>query len=189
MTQKDVLKIFDKYDALLTGHFRLTSGLHSEKYLQCALVLQHPEVAEKLAKEIAKKFAKEKIGAVIGPALGGITLAYEVARAIGSRGIFAERQDGRMMLRRAFSVGKGEKILVVEDVITTGGSTKEVIEVVKALGGVPIGVGAIIDRSGGRADFGIPFEPLAAVEIETFEEANCPLCKKNIPIMKPGSRR
>ncbi len=201
MTEKEVLKIFDSKKALLSGHFRLSSGLHSEKYLQCALVLQYPEVAEKLSKDLARKFSNEKIDLVIGPALGGITLAYEVARALGVRGIFAERQEGppantelscsragRMLLRRGFSIEKAERALVVEDVITTGGSTKEVIDVVKRSDGLVVGVGSIIDRSAEGIDFGVKFESLAKIEIETFEEKDCPLCKKNIPVTKPGSR-
>lgn len=189
MTQKDILDTFEKQGALLTGHFKLSSGLHSEKYLQCALVLQYPDVAQKLSKELAGKFAGLKIDAVIGPALGGVTLAYEVARALGVRGLFTERQEGSMGLRRGFSIEKGENILVVEDVVTTGGSTKEVIDVVKSLGGNVVGVGSIIDRSSETIDFGAPFQSLAKVKVETFEDKNCPLCKKNIPVTKPGSRR
>jgi len=188
MTEKKVLDIFESKKALLTGHFKLSSGLHSEKYLQCALVLQYPDVAERLAKALAAKFPKVKIDIVIGPALGGITLAYEVARATGARGIFTERRDGKMILRRGFSIKNGEKALVVEDVVTTGGSTKEVIEVIKASGGIVVGVGSIIDRSGDKIDFGVPFESLAKINIETFSGADCPLCKKNIPVTKPGSR-
>jgi len=188
MTEKDVLKIFDKYNALLTGHFKLSSGLHSEKYLQCALVLQHPEAAEALAKELAKKFADGKIDVVIGPALGGITIAYEMARSIGVRGLFTERQDGKMVLRRGFSIKPGEQVLVVEDVITTGGSTKEVVEVVKSLGGQVIGVGSIIDRSTAPIDFDAKFKSLAKIKVDTFKDGECPLCKRNIPVTKPGSR-
>jgi len=189
MTEKEVLDIFESKNALLKGHFRLSSGLHSEKYLQCALVLQYPDVAGNLAKALAARFPKVKIDVVVGPALGGITLAYEVARAIGARGIFTERRDGKMTLRRGFSIKNGEKALVVEDVVTTGGSTKEVIEVIKASGGIVVGVGSIIDRSSDKIGFGARFEALAKIEIETFDEANCPLCKKNIPIVKPGSRK
>lgn len=189
MTEKEVLGLFEKYGALLKGHFKLSSGLHSEKYLQCALVLQYPEVAEKLSRALAGKFSKEKIDVVIGPALGGVTLAYEVARAVGVRGLFTERQDGEMVLRRGFSISKGEKALVVEDVVTTGGSTKEVIELVKSFGASVIGVGSIIDRSNATIDFNAPFEPLAKIEVETFQEDRCPLCKKGTPITKPGSRR
>jgi len=189
MTEQEVLQIFDKYSALLKGHFRLSSGLHSAKYLQCALVLQYPDAAEKFSKAIAEKFSKEKIGLVIGPALGGITLAYEVARAVKTRGLFTERQDGKMVLRRGFFIEKGEKALVVEDVVTTGGSTKEVIDVVKSYGADVVGVGSIIDRSSEPIDFGVPFKSLAKINIETFEEKNCPLCKNKEPIMKPGSRK
>ena len=189
MTEKEVLKIFDKYNALLTGHFRLSSGLHSEKYLQCALVLQYPDVAQELSKALLEKFNKIKIDVVIGPALGGITLAYEVARASGVRGLFTERQESKMVLRRGFSIKAGEKVLVVEDVITTGGSTKEVIDVVKAQGGIVVGVGSIIDRSGGKIDFGAPFQSLAKIEVETFKEEACPLCKSGTSITKPGSRK
>ena len=189
MTEKEVLEIFHTNNALLAGHFKLSSGLHSQNYLQCALVLQHPDIAEKLAKAIAKKFSKEKINVVIGPALGGITLAYEVARAIGVRGIFTERQDGKMVLRRGFAIKSGERALVVEDVITTGGSTKEVIEVVKNSGGIVVGVASIIDRSSGPVDFGARFEALARINIKTYKEEGCPLCKDHIPVTKPGSRK
>lgn len=190
MTEKEALKIFESRNALLSGHFRLSSGLHSEKYLQCALVLQHPKLAGKLAEELAKKFSeKGKIDLVVGPALGGITLAYEVARAVGARGIFTERQDRKMVLRRGFTVSPGEKALVVEDVVTTGGSTKEVIELVKAAGAVVEGVGCIIDRSDAKIDFGAEFKSLAKIKIATFEEKDCPLCKSGVPVTKPGSRK
>jgi len=188
MTEKGVLKLFDKYNALLAGHFKLSSGLHSEKYLQCALILQYPKAAAKLAKALAAKFDGEKIDVVAGPALGGITLAYEIARVLGARGIFAERQDDKMVFRRGFLIKKGERVLVVEDVVTTGGSTKEVIEAAKSAGGEIAGAGSVIDRSDSGIDFGVRFEALAKVKIETFKEGDCPLCKKNVPITKPGSR-
>ncbi|MFA5255981.1 MAG: orotate phosphoribosyltransferase [Candidatus Omnitrophota bacterium] len=189
MTEKEVLRLFEKFGALLKGHFKLSSGLHSEKYLQCALILQHPDIAEKLSKALVNKFSSRKIDVVIGPALGGVTLAYEAARALGVRGLFTERQDGKMVLRRGFSISKGEKVLVVEDVVTTGGSTKEVIELVKSFGADIVGVGSIIDRSVSGIDFGVPFESLAKIDVETFEEDKCPLCKKEMPVTKPGSRR
>ena len=188
MTEKEVLEIFHEKHALLTGHFKLSSGLHSQNYLQCALVLQYPDVAEKLAAAIAKRFPKEKIDLVIGPALGGITLAYEVARTLKARGLFTERQEGAMVLRRGFTIERGEKALVVEDVITTGGSTKEVISVVKNSGGTVIGVASIIDRNSEAIDFGVPFEALARIKIATHKDGDCPLCKMNIPVTKPGSR-
>lgn len=188
MTEKEVLDLFEKLGALLKGHFKLSSGLHSQTYLQCALVLQYPDIAEKLSRALAGKFSNQKINVVVGPALGGVTLAYEVARAIGVRGLFTERQAGKMVLRRGFSIDEGEKTLVVEDVVTTGGSTKDVIDVVRSLSGEVIGIGSIIDRSPSPIDFAVPFESLAKINIETFEEKNCPLCRKNIPITKPGSR-
>lgn len=187
MIEKDVLDLFNKQGALLTGHFKLSSGLHSEKYLQCALVLQHPDVAGKLSKELAGKFSG-KVDVVVGPALGGVTLAYEVARALGVRGLFTERQDGKMVLRRGFSIAKGENVLVVEDVVTTGGSTKEVIEVVKSLGGKVAGVGSIIDRSEKTPEFGTQFHALVQIKVITYKENECPLCKKGIPVTKPGSK-
>jgi len=188
MEEKDVLEIFHQNHALLTGHFKLSSGLHSQHYMQCALVLQHPGIAEKLAKEIAKKFAKKEIDFVIGPALGGITLAYEVAKALKVRGLFTERQEGTMVLRRGFSISKDERALVVEDVITTGGSTKEVVELVRNAGGIVVGVASIIDRSESPVNFGTPFTSLARIKIETYKEADCPFCKLKLPITKPGSR-
>ncbi len=189
MTDKEVLEIFHVNHALLTGHFKLSSGLHSQNYLQCALVLQYPRLAEKLAGELAKAFAKERVDLVIGPALGGVTLAYEVARALNARGLFAERQDGVMALRRGFAIKAGERALVAEDVITTGGSTREVAELVRACGGVVVGVVSVIDRSWAPVDFGAPFKALAKIKIETYKEEDCPLCKINYPITKPGSRK
>ena len=189
MTEQEVLKLFEQNGALLTGHFKLSSGLHSRQYLQCALVLQHPAIAAQMAAALAEKFAGEKIDLVIGPALGGVTLAYETARSLGVRGIFTERQDGAMVLRRGFTIAKGERVLVVEDVITTGGSTKEVIEAVRKAGGVVVGVGCIIDRSATPVDLGVRTERLARVAVETFAPESCPLCKAGEMIVKPGSRK
>lgn len=189
MTEKDVLLIFEEMNALLKGHFKLSSGLHSERYLQCALVLQYPEVAGKMAASLAAKFAGDNVDLVIGPALGGVTFAYEVARAMNTRGLFTERQEGKMVLRRGFTIDEGERVLVVEDVVTTGGSTKEVMEVVRSSGGVVVGVGSIIDRSEKDPDFGVKFASLAKVKVETFEESTCPMCKKGLPVTKPGSRK
>lgn len=198
MKTEEVIRIFKEHNALLEGHFKLSSGLHSEKYLQCALILQYPDIAEKLAKAIAEEFKNEKIDVVVGPALGGIMLAYEVARQLavngilftgGVRGIFTERQDGKMVLRRGFGIKKDERVLVVEDVVTTGLSTNEVIEVIKEQGGEIAGVASIIDRSNGAAKFNAPFKPLAKIEVKTYEEKNCPLCKKGSLAVKPGSRK
>ncbi|MFH1189158.1 MAG: orotate phosphoribosyltransferase [Candidatus Omnitrophota bacterium] len=189
MTEKETVGLFEKHNALLSGHFKLSSGRHSGRYLQCALILQYPEIAEKLARDIAARFTGEKIDLVVGPALGGVTLAYEVARAIGVRGIFTERSDGAMVLRRGFSIAPGERVLVVEDVVTTGLSTKEVIDAVKAQGGVVAAVASIIDRSDTLPDYGVSFEPLAKIKIETYKPEECPLCKAGSPAVKPGSRR
>lgn len=189
MVAKNVIDIFKKTNALLSGHFKLSSGLHSEKYLQCALVLQHPEYAKKICNELAKKFKEDKPDVVIGPAIGGIIVSYEVAKALGCRSIFTEREDGKMTLRRGFTIEKSDRALIVEDVITTGGSTKEVIGVVKQGGAKIIGVGAIIDRSCEKIDFGVKFKCLAKVDVKTFKPQDCALCKKGIPIIKPGSRR
>ncbi len=188
MTDKDVIGLFENNNALLGGHFKLSSGLHSGKYLQCALVLQHPAIAEKLAKAIAAKFAGTQVDLVVGPALGGVTIAYEVARALGVRGIFTERDEGKVVLRRGFSIGSGEKVLIVEDVVTTGLSTKEVMGVVVSHGGVVVGVASIIDRSDVKPDYGVKFESLAKVQVQTYKPEACPMCKEGCLALKPGSR-
>ncbi len=193
MTDRDVLKVFEENGALLAGHFLLSSGLHSPRYLQCALVLQHPSIAEKLCANLAAKTkADDRIGPidlVIAPALGGVIVAHEIARALGVRAMFTERQDGAMMLRRGFEIGPRERALVVEDVVTTGGSTREVMEVVKQYGGKVAGAGSLIDRSGGAVDLGVPRHALAALEVPTFEPAQCPSCRQGSIAIKPGSRK
>ena len=183
------MKIFGRCDAFHKGHFKLSSGLHSEYYLQCAVVLADPKIAAKLCRELADKFKRKKIDVIIGPAIGGITAAYEVARSLGTRGIFSEREEGKMTLRRGFKLERGEKVLVIEDVTTTGGSAQEVVELAKSLGAKIVGVGAIIDRSGGKAKFSVPFRSLAKLNIKTFQPQDCPLCKAGKPIAKPGSRK
>ena len=190
MTQEDVLDIFKKSDALLEGHFRLTSGLHSDRYLQCALVLQYPEQARKLGAVLAEKLLAfaGKPDFVIAPALGGILVAHEVARAAGVRAIFAERQDGALKLRRGFQIRHGEKAWVVEDVVTTGGSTKETMDVVTQAGGIVLAAGSLIDRSGGCAAFGVHRAALAVLNVPTFTAEECPLCKTGSEAVKPGSR-
>lgn len=187
MNKGEVIEIFKRYSAYQKGHFMLSSGLHSEWYLQCALVLEYPKLTARLCSELAKKFSGKKIDVVIGPALGGIVVAYEVARAFGARGIFAEREEGKMVLRRGFKINPDDRVLVVEDVTTTGGSVKEVIDLMRSYGAKIVGVGAIIDRSGGKVKFGIPFKTLAKLNIKTYQPENCPLCKKGIPAIKPGS--
>jgi len=193
MTEDEVLKIFEASGALLSGHFLLTSGLHSPRYLQCALVLQKPAVAERLCAELAAKAkADERIGGidlVIAPALGGVIVAHEVARALGVRALFAERQDGAMTLRRGFQIQPGERAFVVEDVVTTGGSTREVFEVVRKYGGQVVGAGSLIDRSGGTVDLGVPRHALTVLEVPTYKPEECPLCKAGSSAIKPGSRQ
>ena len=190
MKQEEVLNIFKQSDALLEGHFRLTSGLHSDRYLQCALVLQHPDNALKLGAALAEKLLAlaEKPDFVIAPALGGVLVAHEVARAIGVRGIFAERQDGVLKLRRGFEIRSGEKAFVVEDVVTTGGSTRETMDVVIQAGGIVLAAGSLIDRSGGRTDLGVPRTALAVLDVPTFSQNECPMCKTGSQAIKPGSR-
>lgn len=189
MTREEIVDIFTKTGAMLTGHFRLTSGKHSNRYFQCAQVLQVPQYTKQLCKELAERFRGQGVETVIGPAMGGIIVSYEVARALEVRSLFTEREDGQMTLRRNFNIKPGEKVLVVEDVITTGGSVKEVIDVVRQQGGEVIGVGVLVDRSNGKADFGVKTEALLTVEVETYEPNHCPLCDQGIPAVKPGSRQ
>lgn len=193
MTQDKVLEVFADSGALLTGHFLLTSGLHSPRYLQCALVMQHPKVAEQLCSALAEKASQDEhigeIDLVIAPALGGVVVAHEVARALGVRAIFTERQDGSMVLRRGFQINPGERAFVVEDVVTTGGSTREVMQVVEAYGGIVAGAGSLIDRSGGAVDLGVPRHALAVLQVPTYKPEECPLCKEGTPAIKPGSRK
>jgi orotate phosphoribosyltransferase len=189
MNESQVLQVFKDEKAYLNGHFLLSSGLHSPNYMQCALVLQKPWVAEKLCKVLAKKLKGHKIDAVIGPALGGMVVSYEMGRALKVRSIFAERVDGSFMLRRGFSVKKNERFLVVEDVITTGKSIYEVIALVEKLGAKVEVVGSMVDRSGGAAIFAQDFLSLLKIQIKTYKPEECPLCReKKIALLKPGSR-
>lgn len=188
-----VLDLFKQTGAYLQGHFRLSSGLHSSGYLQSALVLQHPKYAEQLGQSLAKALlnltAGETPDLVISPALGGLIIGHEVARALGAPFLFTERDaDRRMSLRRGFTLSPGDRVIVVEDVITTGGSTKEVIDIVRAAAAIPVAAGSIIDRSGGAADLGIPRAALATLTVPVFDAADCPMCIKGEPVTKPGSR-
>ena len=191
MTQEDVLQLFKESGALLQGHFLLSSGLHSDRYLQCALVLQQPDRAERLGAALAERLrslSPVKPDFVIAPALGGVLVSHEVARASGVRGLFAERKDGELTLRRGFEIRPGERCYVVEDVVTTGGSTKETIEVVVRAGGIVIAAGSLIDRTGGKADLGVPRAALAVLDIPTYPPEQCPLCAAGSRAIKPGSR-
>lgn len=191
--QDQVLQAFEETGAYLRGHFRLTSGLHSQEYMQCALVLQHPAIAERLGRQLASELltltSESKIDVVASPAVGGLIIGHEVARATGARFVFTERDaQGKMTLRRGFHVQPGERVLVVEDVITTGGSTREVIEVMQAQGAEVLGAGSIIDRSGGSATLQVPRVALATVSVVTYPDADCPMCAAGQPVQKPGSR-
>jgi orotate phosphoribosyltransferase len=188
MTSEEVLDLYKKTGALLSGHFLLSSGLHSDCYLQSALVLQQPDIATKLCAALASNFRGQRIEVVIAPALGGVIVSHETARALGVRALFAERVNGDLTLRRGFVIKTGEKVLVVEDVITTGKSTRETIEVVKQAGGVVAAAGSLIDRSGGKADLGVPYHSLTTLEVPTYKHDDCPMCKAGSTPVKPGSR-
>jgi len=190
MRAEEVIERFRRTGALLEGHFILTSGLHSPKYLQCALVLQHPPEAEAFARSIGERFAGKGIETVVAPAIGGIVIGYEVARALGARSIWTERDAaGAMKLRRGFNARPGESVLVVEDVITTGGSTCETIEAMRAAGANVVGAASIIDRSGGRADVGVPRIALATLDVPALAPSVCPACQRGEQAVKPGSRK
>jgi orotate phosphoribosyltransferase len=188
MTRSEMLDLFRECNALLDGHFRLSSGLHSNRYIQCALVLQHAWYAERLAQALAAQWSDTPVDLVVGPALGGIVIGHEVARCLGVRGIFAERDQGRMSLRRGFAVEQGERALIVENVITTGGSVAEVAELLEAEGARPAGIGTIVDRSGGAAELPVPYRALLELEVATYAPDACPLCAQGAPLVKPGSR-
>jgi len=189
LNEKEILEIFKKTGALLEGHFLLTSGRHSNIYFQCAKVLQYPEYMEKICSNIAEYFVNYKIKTVISPAIGGIIVGQEVARQLGKRSIFAEREDKKLILRRGFLLEPGEKVLVCEDVVTTGGSVFEVIDIVKNSGAEVAGVGCIVDRSNGKVDFGYPFKSTVSLNAVSFSADDCEFCKKGIPVIKPGSRK
>ena len=188
MEAEQVIEKFRQSGALLEGHFLLTSGLHSSVYLQCALVLQDPRNAEQFANAIAENFREAGIETVASPAIGGIVIGHEVARALGARFIWTERHAGKMVLRRGFSVNPGECVLVVEDVVTTGGSTRETVEVLQDAGADVRGAASIIDRSSGRADVGVPRIALATLDVPSVEQSNCEACKRGEAAIKPGSR-
>ena len=190
----DVLSLFETTGAYLKGHFRLTSGLHSPAYLQCARVLQFPDHAGQLGQELARSLKlltpENRIGLVVSPAMGGIIIGHEVARALETPFLFTERETGaQMVLRRGFTIAPGTRVAIVEDVVTTGGSTREVIDLVRSLGGQPVAAGSVIDRSGGTAELsGVPFAALATLRVETYQQEACPLCASGVPLVKPGSR-
>jgi orotate phosphoribosyltransferase len=185
----NILDIYKRHGALLEGHFLLSSGLHSDKFLQSALIMQYPYIAEKIVSEIVDKLYDIKFTTVVSPAIGGIRFGYELARQMQKRALFTERIDGEMMFRRGFSLEKGELVLIAEDIVTTGKSTRECMSAVEKAGGNIVGITTLVDRSGGKAEFDVPFYPLMQIEVQTFEPDNCPLCKKGSKPIKPGSRK
>lgn len=188
MNRDELMQTLYRTSALLQGHFLLSSGLHSDRYIQCALLLQYPAISEQVGKDLADHFRKLDIETVVGPAMGGILVVYEVARHLNKRAIFTERELGKMSLRRGFVLDPKEKVLVIEDVITTGGSLMEAIDVCKKCGANVVGAGAIIDRSIRPLDFGVPTSSLLRLEIQTWKKEECTLCQQGIRLVKPGSR-
>lgn len=187
MNQEEIFKIFKDSGALLDGHFVLTSGLHSPHYIEKFRVLEQPAYTEMLCKQLAENFRNDNVTLVVGPMTGGILIAHEVAKKLGTKSIFTERVDGVMKFRRGFTIKPEDRVLIVEDIISTGGSVKEVIEAVKSYNPVIVGVGCLIDRSGGKAEFGLPYKPLVKMDVIVYQPDDCPLCKANVPITKPGS--
>jgi orotate phosphoribosyltransferase len=188
MKEDELLDLMTELGALLKGHFLLSSGRHSDTYFQCAQILQFPELARELGHQIAQRFDQLQLDLVVSPALGGTLIGHEVARGLGRRFVFTERVEGEMTLRRGFEIAKGEKILIVEDVVTRGTSVREVIDVVQEREGVVSGLAAVVDRTGKDVELPIPLTALARVEVATYEPADCPLCAAGEPLVKPGSR-
>ena len=189
MDRAEMERIFKQTGLMLEGHFLLTSGRHSNRYMQCAKLFQYPEYSEMICKDLAGRFAGQKIDMVVGPAVGGINMSYEMARQFKVPNIFAERENGAMTLRRGFSIPEGAKVLVVEDVVTTGGSVREVMDIVAEAKAEVVGVCVVVDRSGGKIDFGVPFEAAYETEIQSYEPSQCPLCEQGLELVKPGSRK
>lgn len=187
MTEQEILQIFKDSGAMLDGHFVLTSGNHSPHYIEKFRVLEHPKYTEKLCKELSKKFANDNVTIVVGPMTGGILLAYEVGKDLDTKAIFTERVDGKMKFRRGFTIKPDDRVLIVEDIISTGGSVQEVIDEVKRFKAEIVGVGCLVDRSGGKVDFGIPLKPLVKMDVVSFKPDEVPDWLAKIPITKPGS--
>ena len=189
MRPSEVLSLFRECGALQEGHFLLTSGQHSREYFQCVLILQYPTLSSRVCQALAQRFLTDEVTCVVAPAVGGILVGYETARHLGGvRALYAEREDGRLKMRRTFQVSQKDRVLVVEDVVTTGGSVEEIIHLVQDKGAEVVGVGALVDRSGGWTSFDVKYHALVSVNVKTFDPAHCPLCKEGIPAVKPGSR-
>lgn len=190
LTKERVIEVLKEAGVLQEGHFLLTSGRHSNKYLQCAKIFRNTKYSEELCADLAEQFKDDNVQLVIGPALGAVQMTYEVSRHLGCENFFTEREDGVMTLRRGFSIQPGQRVLVVEDVVTTGGSVREVIDIVKAAGGVVVGVGVVVDRTGGKIDFGVPVKSVISMDVQSWEADECPICKEGkLPLVKPGSRK
>ena len=189
MLLEQAFEVFRRTGVMQEGHFKLTSGRHSDRYMQCARLFEHPGESVAICALVAEAFRGKQIDLVVGPAIGGIIMAYEVARILNVRNVFAERDNGTMTLRRGFHVAPSSRALVVEDVVTTGGSVKEVIEFLLGRGAKVVGVGAVVDRSNRTVDFGVPFHAVATMNVESWEPDDCPLCRQGLPITKPGSRK
>lgn len=188
MTHDEIIQIFEQTGALLTGHFQLRSGLHSNRFFQAALLLQHPDISTKLCAELAQKVNGLGATVVISPAVGGLIVGQDVGRALGVRAIFADKENDNVILKRGFSIGKGEKVVVCEDVVTRGGRVQQTIDLVRSLGGEVVAAVAIVDRSAGNAKFDIPFFSLMKLDLPAYEPTDCPLCKEGKPIERPGSK-
>jgi orotate phosphoribosyltransferase len=189
MEKEKILEIFRNTEVMLEGHFLLTSGRHSDKYMQCAKLFQYPDISELFCKELAEKFNGKKIDLVAGPAIGGIIIAYETARQFKVKNVFSERENGVMVFRRGFEIPRGANVLVVEDVVTTGGSVREVIQLIADAGATVAGIGCIVDRSNGKVDFGCEFKAVLSMEVVSYEPEQCPICATGKPLIKPGSRK
>ena len=188
MEQKEIVGMLERTGALLTGHFKLRSGLHSNRFFQAALVFQWPDIATRICAELAKGFAGAKVETVLSPALGGMLVGYELGRALGVKNLFAEKEGDNLVLRRGFVLRPGEKVVVAEDVITRGGRVQQTIDLARGFGAEVVGVAVVVDRSGGAASFDVPVHSLTKLELETFDPATCPLCARNLPLDTPGSK-
>lgn len=189
MTEEQILNTYQRHGALLKGHFLLSSGLHSDTYLQTALVMQYPVIAESIIGELVKKVYDIPFDTVVSPAIGGIRFGYEFARLLRKRAIFTERENNEMSLRRGFSIKQGEAVMIAEDVVTTGKSTLECLKVAEAHGAKIVGIVCMVDRSGGTVNFDYPFFPLVRINVGTYKPEDCPMCKEGLPLVKPGSRK
>lgn len=185
MTEEYITQLLRETGVLLEGHFKLTSGRHSPIFLQCSQVLQHPAHAERLGQALAKRFANFGATTVVGPAMGGVLLAHETARALGVRSIYAEKEDGHMTFRRGFTITPGERIIVIEDAITTGGSAMDVVGLLRAAGAEVVGIGCLVDRTGGKLDLGLPLQSLLKLEVPSYDPQDCPLCAAGKPLTEP----